>query len=79
MYKIGVQLGIPTHKLDEFKKEDDTLLKTIDYWLRGNVKDVVPVTWESIVEALRSNHVDEMGLAEEVCNQYCRGIIINHV
>ncbi len=79
MYKIGVQLGIPTHKLDEFKKEDDTLLKMIDYWLRGNVKDVVPVTWESIVEALRSNHVDEMGLAEEVCNQYCRGIIINHV
>ncbi len=51
--KIGVQLGIPTHKLDEFKKEDDTLLKTIDYWLRGNVKDVVPVTWKSIVEALQ--------------------------
>lgn len=69
--KIGIQLGIPLHKLEEFERERDPLSASIDYWLKGNVEGV-PVTWQSIVDALSSPHVDEKGLAQDIARKYCR-------
>ena len=63
-------MGIPLHKLKEFEEEDDPLAAAIDYWLRGNVESV-PVNWKSIVDALKSGHVDESGLAKRIASKYC--------
>ena len=70
-YEIGIQLGIPTYKLKEFEKKADPLTEVIDYWLKGNVESV-PVNWKSIVNALKSSHVDESGRAKRIELKYCR-------
>ena len=70
IFRIGVQLGVPPYKMKEFKKEDDPLSATIAYWLGGNVKDA-SLTWQSVVDALRSKHVGEIGLADEINEKYC--------
>ena len=62
-------LHVPRHKLEEFRKEEDPLAALVDYWLRGNVKGV-PVSWQSIVTALESSHVDERGLARRIGEKY---------
>lgn len=71
-YRIGLQLGVPHCKMIVYKQQqgDDALSTAIDYWLRGNAPDV-PITWNSIVEALKSHHVGEAGLAEAIATKYC--------
>lgn len=69
--KIGVQLGIPYHVLEEFKEENDPLAAVINYWLNGNVEGV-KVCWESIITALKSPHVEERGLAENIFIKYSK-------
>ena len=68
-YQIGVQLGIPYHKLKEFEEERDPLVATIHYWLNGNVEGV-SISWSSIVTALKSSHVGESGLANKMKKKY---------
>ncbi len=71
-FEIGIQLGIPRSKLKEFEEERDPLSAVVDYWLSGNVTEpVVPICWKTIVNALRSEHVGEPGLAEEISKKYC--------
>ena len=71
-FKIGVQLGISRGKLKEFEKEVDPLSAVIDYWLNDNVEDAeVPVSWKSIVAALKSSYVGETGLANRISSKYC--------
>ncbi len=63
-FKIGVQLGIPHSKLLEFEEMRDPLAAVIDYWLKGNVTESAsPISWNSIVTALKSAYVGEPGLA----------------
>ena len=69
-YKIGFQLGIPYHKLKELEEERDPLIAAIDYWLNGNVEGV-SISWSSIVTALKSNHVGEIGLANKIIMKHC--------
>ena len=69
-YKIGFQLGIPYHKLKEFEEERDPLIAAIDYWLNGNVEGV-SISWSSIVTALKSSHVGEIGLANRIIKKHC--------
>ena len=73
-FKIGVQLGISRGKLKEFKEiEDDPFSAVIDYWLNDNVEDAeVPVSWKSIVAALKSSYIGETGLANRISSKYCR-------
>lgn len=63
-YEIGVQLGISLGKLKELKKNGNLLLESLDFWLNGNTD--VPVTWESVVNALESDFVKETGCAERI-------------
>ena len=70
-YEIGNQLGIPLHKMKEFKQEGNLLSSSVDYWLNGNVPDV-PVTWKSIVTALETDFVGELGCALKISTKYCR-------
>ena len=69
-YDIGIQLGVPRSKMMEFKQQGDLLSAAVDYWLSGNVPDV-PITWESIVEALESDYVGEPGCASKIRTKYC--------
>ncbi len=72
-HKIGVQLGIPRNKLLEFEEERDPLSAVVDYWLKGNVAElVVPISWKSIVTALESDYIGELGLAGQIRKQYCQ-------
>ena len=68
-FSIGIQLGIPPHKLKEFEKGADPLVETVDYFLKGNVESV-PLSWNSIVTALKSDHVGEPALAKHLQNVY---------
>lgn len=66
-FEIGIQLGIPRSKLEEFEEKRDPLSAVVDYWLKGNVTEsVVPISWKSIVDALKSKYVGEPGLAEQI-------------
>ncbi len=71
--KIGIQIGIPKHKLDEFADKDDPLLEVLDYWKKGNVVDGPKFCWESVVDVLKTPSVDENGLAGTIHNKYCKG------
>lgn len=69
--QIGVQLGIPHHVLKKFEKEDDPLSSTINEWMKGNARDSgIPVSWKSIVSALKDPTVEERGLAETLSIRY---------
>ena len=72
-FKIGIQLGIPRDKLLEFQQSPDPLSAVVDYWLRGNVTEsVIPISWQSIANALKSKRVGEPGLAEQIIKDYCQ-------
>ena len=64
-------MGIAQHKLKEFEKENDPLAAIIDYWLKGNAVDGAPCSWQSIVAALQSPQVDEIGLAAKIEGKHC--------
>lgn len=72
-FKIGIQLGIPLDVLKNFKNDDDPLASVIHYWLTGNVKDkAVQVSWETVVTALESTHLEESALADKISKKYCQ-------
>ncbi len=68
--QIGVQLGLLPHKIREFQKKDDPMGLIIEFWLGGNVEGVTP-SWQSIVTALKSDHVGEIGLGNRIHERYC--------
>ena len=67
-HRICIQLGIPNNKLREFEKNGDPLVASLDYWLNGNTD--VPITWESVVAALESPSVGELGQAKVLKKKY---------
>lgn len=69
-YEIGIQLGIPDSKLKQFEKEGRLLSDVVNYWLCRNVLET-PITWNSVVAALKSEQVGEQGLAETLLKKYC--------
>ena len=65
--------ALTRNKLLEFKQDPDPLSAVVDYWLKGNVTEpVVPTAWQSIVTALKSVHVGEPGLAQQIHTKYCQ-------
>ena len=73
-YEIGIQLGIPRLKLEKLKNDKDPLTAIVDYWLLGNIKDV-QVSWAKLVSVLRTDHVDESGVAARISKEHCTGKI----
>ena len=69
-FKIGIQLGLPRHVLKRFEKDDDPLSAVIDSWLNGNADPDIPISWSSIVDALKAKSVAEAGLAAEISEEY---------
>ena len=66
-------MGIPHHVLKKFEKENDPLAAAVNYWLKGNAKESgVPLSWKSIVAALKDDSVGEAGIANEISKKYCQ-------
>ena len=65
--ELGLHLGVPGQKLDEFKEKSDPLSDVIAYWLRGNIRDR-PVTWWHIVHTLKE--VNEAAVAAMIEAEY---------
>lgn len=72
-FKIGTMLGVPYHKLKEFEKDIDPLTSVFHYLLSNGTAENIPLTWISIVAALKSDHVGEPGLATCISNKFCEG------
>ena len=76
-FKIGDVLGIPHDKLQEFRNQEDSLRTMIEYCQFGDVDGVgTPLTWTSVVTALKSSDVGRSGLAKKIEQKYCP--IIDH-
>ena len=73
---IGIQLGIDYHVLKGFGQQYNNdpircLAEMLQYWLDGNAADGKShVNWETVVKALKSPLVNELGLAEKVCENH---------
>ena len=67
-YDIGVQLDLSDTKLHEIEADYHFMHRrfseVINFWLKGNT--LIPVTWESLIDALESPPVNERGLAKEL-------------
>lgn len=73
--EIGVQFGIEYHRLKAIKQESSgsevhMFIEVIYRWLQGNTD--VPLSWESVVKALKTPSVDEKGLADQLHKKYCQ-------
>ena len=55
--------------------EKDPLSTAMNYWLEGNLKEVkgaVSVSWNSLVAALKSDHVGLPAIADKISKKYCQ-------
>ena len=78
-FEIGIQLGIPRSKLKEFQEERDPLSAVVSFWLQGNVEESEPLTWKSIAEVLKTEHVGELALSEKIYKEYCKNLRLDVV
>ena len=76
---LGIQLGLEAAQLQALDhqhqgKSDSIFADIFDYW--GKNSGLKPVTWSTMIEALKSESVGEMALAHhlESMSSTCSGI-----
>ena len=73
--EIGLQLGVSVFSLDSiqaeviFRDDGQRLMQMLSQWLR-NVTEPPP-SWPQVVDALRSEPVNERSVAERVRRKHC--------
>ena len=73
--ELGISFGIPRNKLEEFEEKRDPFSAVIDYYLKGNITDPPPpISWQFIVEALKSEYVGEPGLGSQIHKKYIEDV-----
>ena len=76
-YNIGLQLGIPYHRLECVKQmyinPSELMREMLARWFKTAI-DPRP-TWEAVVAALRSPSVDAQHLAKQLESKYCTPIL----
>ena len=91
-FQIGIQLDINDGKIAEFEQNHSRnagrcFAAVISHWLDGNA---APVTWETLIAALKARSVNEKTLAQKLEGSYSvtsrdsdsvphKGIIIIHI
>ena len=70
--KIGLQLGLPYHKIRELRDSEEPLKWIINCWLEGWIEFGPPCNWQSLVDVLRSSHVGEYALARKIHKEYIK-------
>ena len=66
--KLAIALKFPSHKINTFKHETDSVYALLSEWLRGGNKDedARTVTWGTLIVALRHAGLEEeAGIIEE--------------
>ena len=58
---LAIALKFPQHEIATMKNEDDPVFYILSEWLRGanQEKDPRPVTWSTLIEALRHANIQE--------------------
>ena len=76
-FNIGLELGIPYHKLECVKQmyinPSELMREMLARWFKTAI-DPRP-SWEAVVSALRSPSVDAQHLAEQLESKYCTPIM----
>ena len=77
-YDIGLMLGVPVDTLDSVQSETDELGACLRKMLASALKSMNPkLTWNHIIDALKSVVVSEESLADTLSRKYCtKGISI---
>ena len=58
--RLAIALKFPQHEIAIMENKDDSLYYLFSEWLRGaNQEDPRPVTWRTLIEALRCANVQE--------------------
>ena len=59
--RLAIALKFPLHEIAVMKQEDDPVFYLLSEWLQGanQEKDSKPVTWRTLIEALRHANVQE--------------------
>ena len=59
--RLAIALKFPQHEIAIMENKDDPVFYLISEWLRGanQEKDPRPVTWRTLIEALRHANVQE--------------------
>ena len=66
-YEFGIALGVPQHKLAEFKASVYPLSEVIGYWDAGAIEP--EMTWKAVADVLRK--IEKPKLAKHIEGKYC--------
>lgn len=77
---LAIALRFPQHKISNMEHNDNPVLYLLKEWLRGANKeeDRRPVTWETLIEALReANNHEEADILEKhlVPTERCASVV----
>ena len=77
-YEIGVDLKLEdkVNNICRQYSDPDVCLKET---LRVELQDSYPTTWRNIVDALRSPHITEFQLADQLEAKYCHSEFTNNI
>ena len=77
-YNLGLQLGIPVHKLEEIKQQysqfGDTLREMLHVWLKRQES----CTWMALATALKAKSVDGKDIAQQIELDYINAHVENN-
>ena len=71
-FEIGTQLNVPQSQLRQFEQHHSNkaptrlLNEVIYYWIKNGEN----VSWECIITALKSDYIQERGLAEKLTKKF---------
>ena len=59
--RLAIALKFPQHEIANIASQDDPVCYLLSEWLRGanQEKDLRPVTWETLITALRDANIQE--------------------
>lgn len=72
-YDLGIELNIRHPTLENIKSLSNDSGDNLRDLLQVYLKELCP-TWEDIVEALRSEPINNLQLAEKISRKYCTNI-----
>ena len=74
--KFGISLGISNALIDAYAIQRQSMHGAIfgdiyDYWRENESSLLFPLTWEGIVQLLRTRNINEIALADEIKDRFC--------
>ena len=71
--ELAIQLGLEMTDITRIKIDNhgefDQLMAVFAHWQKAKTG---PYTWDFLISALRSSSVNEIDLADELCDKFCQ-------